>query len=277
MSETKERSGIFKFFYVFLSIITFPIFAVLFIFRHPLWILFILLLLAGGAAYWPMIHHNVKLTEVVSWYQNKYQETKFDLAKKAMSEGNSSYVPKVVLDEMKKIEEEAEEAKLPKGENYNAKVVRDKKSEDMKATLKKRGGFKKKNDEAAIEENTAPEVEISQGENPKAEAKEKNDELETLMPSSGGLSAILPARIEKNNVAVTPDDAEADMDLSIGEEDETSAINEQPKLDEDINLDLGLDDEQLQPEIKSSPKQEIPASLPQADTSIEEDDEMDLF
>ena len=70
MSETKERSGIFKFFYIFLSIITFPIFAVLFVLRHPLWVLIVLLLLAGGAAYWPMSQHNVALTDVVDWYKN---------------------------------------------------------------------------------------------------------------------------------------------------------------------------------------------------------------
>jgi len=37
MAETKERSGIFKFFYIILTIITFPIFMLLFILRHPFW------------------------------------------------------------------------------------------------------------------------------------------------------------------------------------------------------------------------------------------------
>ena len=54
MAEGKQRSGLFKFLYIVLSVITFPIFAVLFILRHPLWVLFLLCLGAGGAVYYPM-------------------------------------------------------------------------------------------------------------------------------------------------------------------------------------------------------------------------------
>lgn len=214
MSETKERSGIFKFFYIFLSIITFPIFAVLFVLRHPLWVLIVLLLLAGGAAYWPMSQHNVALTDVVDWYKNQYQTTKLDIAKKAIEEGKSGYVPQAVLDEMKKIEEDAKEAALPKGENYNAKVARDKKSEDMKATLKKRGGFKKK-----AEEKSSDTDETNAEEN-----TEENGEIEVMAPKVGGLSALLPvSKVEENvkkeetEIPSTPQksssDNEDDMDL----------------------------------------------------------------
>lgn len=222
MSEVKERSGIFKFFYVLLSVITFPIFAVLFILRHPVWVIVVLMFIAGGMAYWPM-SQGVKLAEVMTWYQNKYQSTKLDLAKKAMQEGNSSYVPQAVLDEMKKIEEEAEEAKLPKGENYNAKVVRDKKSEDMKATMRKRGGFKKK-----VEELPASDADALDGN--KTDDAVKNSELNVLEPMAGGLSGFLPAKAENQ-----------EQSTSSGAEKEEVLQNATDDASDDVALDLGID------------------------------------
>ena len=213
MSETKERSGIFKFFYIFLSIITFPIFAVLFVLRHPLWVLIVLLLLAGGAAYWPMSQHNVALTDVVDWYKNQYQTTKLDIAKKAIEEGKSGYVPQAVLDEMKKIEEDAKEAALPKGENYNAKVARDKKSEDMKASLKQRGGFKKKAEEKSSDADAT-----------NAENTEENGEIEVMAPKSGGLSALLPISKVEENVEQ--------------EETEMPSTSQEPSSDNEDDMEL---------------------------------------
>lgn len=269
MSETKERSGIFKFFYVLLSIITFPIFAVLFILRHPIWVVVVLLLLAGGAAYWPM-SQGVKLTEVVEWYQNKYQTTKFDLAKKAMEEGNSSYVPKAVLDEMRKIEEEAEEAKLPKGENYNAKVVRDKKSEDMKATMKKRGGFRKKAEEQSITESVKENDD-------NAEKTSQPSGAEVLVPNAGGLSAVLPIKIKKQ------EDTAPSITNENTQEVQKSAV------DENNVLDLGFDTEsdtsqdvvneaaeQIEVE-KTVAKEETSGDEKKDVSSSDEGDELDLF
>ena len=179
-----------------------------------------MLLLAGGAAYWPMSQHNVALTDVVDWYKNQYQTTKLDIAKKAIEEGKSGYVPQAVLDEMKKIEEDAKEAALPKGENYNAKVARDKKSEDMKASLKQRGGFKKKAEEKSSD------ADATNAEN-KANAKEnteENGEIEVMAPKSGGLSALLPISKVEENVEQ--------------EETEMPSTSQEPSSDNEDDMEL---------------------------------------
>ena len=88
MAEGKKRSGVFRFFYIVLSIITFPIFALLYILKHPLWVLFLLCLIAGGAAYYPM-SKGVKLEEVLTWYQDKYEALKFEAVTKAVESGDT--------------------------------------------------------------------------------------------------------------------------------------------------------------------------------------------
>ena len=147
MAEPKKRSSLFRFFYIVLSVITFPIFVLLFILRHPLWILFILALAAGGAAYYPM-SQGVKPEEILTWYQNKYEAFKFEAVTKAVESGDTGFIPDAIVQEVKetkrKMEEEAAEAARPKSENYNAKLSRDKEAEQGKIDFKKRkGGFKK--------------------------------------------------------------------------------------------------------------------------------------
>ena len=150
MSEGKQRSGIFKFFYIVLSVITFPIFVILFILRHPFWILFFLCLIAGGVAYYP-ISQGVKPANVVAWYQQKYQDLKFEMVTKAVENGETAFIPQAIVDEVvktkKKMEEEKLEAARPKSENYNENISRDKKVEAIAQDLKKRkSGFKKQNE-----------------------------------------------------------------------------------------------------------------------------------
>lgn len=152
MAETKERSGIFKFFYIVLTIITFPIFMLLFILRHPFWILFLLCAVAGGAAYYP-ISQGVKPEDILTWYEAKYKAAKFEFVTKAVESGKTDYIPQAVIDEItaakKKMEEEKAEAARPKSENYNEKIDRDVKIEQAKEDLKKRKkGFKWKGDSA---------------------------------------------------------------------------------------------------------------------------------
>lgn len=152
MAETKERSGIFKFFYIVLTIITFPIFMLLFILRHPFWILFLLCAVAGGAAYYP-ISQGVKPEDILTWYEAKYKAAKFEFVTKAVESGKTDYIPQAVIDEItaakKKMEEEKAEAARPKSENYNEKIDRDVKIEQAKEDLKKRKkGFKRKGDSA---------------------------------------------------------------------------------------------------------------------------------
>ena len=171
MSVTRERSTIFKFFYIVLSIITFPIFALIYILKHPFWVLFFLLLIAGGIAYYPM-SQGVDISNVVEWYKKKYEDTRLELVNKAIESGKSQYVPKVILDDVKKIKEELEvekeESLRVKSENYNDKIVRDDEFEEIAVSVKKKGGFKKKvaeevkTEEAVTEEvkteKVAPEV-----------------------------------------------------------------------------------------------------------------------
>ena len=161
MAETKERSGIFKFFYIILTIITFPIFMLLFILRHPFWVLFLLCAVAGGAAYYP-ISQGVKPEDILTWYEAKYKAAKFEFVTKAVESGKTDYIPQAVIDEItaakKKMEEEKAEAARPKSENYNEKIDRDVKIEQAKEDLKKRKkGFKRKGASAGKTVGTAAE------------------------------------------------------------------------------------------------------------------------
>ena len=176
MAEKKQRSAIFKFFYIILTIITFPVFLLMFILRHPVWLLFIVLVCGGAMIYWPM-SQNVAFEDITSWYQKKYMQAKHDLVIKAVETGKVDLLPKSIVREVKKMEEDAREEQMPKSENYNKKVVRDAKSEEMKAQIKKRGGFKKK------ESNDV-----------------KKDEVEVLSESGsqvGGLSQLLKQEKDK--------------------------------------------------------------------------------
>lgn len=157
MEGEKQRSAIFKFFYVLLSIVTFPIFALLFILRHPLWLLFVLLVLTAGVVYYPM-KQGVALNDVLSWYQNMYNQVKFDVVSKAVEKGEADFIPdsikKEVAEVKKKLEEEKFEAELPKSENYNEKLDRNFEMEKAKENLKKRkSGFKKQSED---QENAEP-------------------------------------------------------------------------------------------------------------------------
>ena len=169
MAEGKKRSGLFRFFYIVLSIITFPIFALLYILKHPLWVLFLLCLIAGGAAYYPM-SKGVKLEEVLTWYQDKYEALKFEAVTKAVESGDTGLIPDAIIKEVtetkQKMEEEAAEAARPKSENYNAKLDRDKEADQIKVDFKKRkGGFKKANEPEEVnkpEETNEPEATLEQ-------------------------------------------------------------------------------------------------------------------
>lgn len=169
MAEGKKRSGVFRFFYIVLSIITFPIFALLYILKHPLWVLFLLCLIAGGAAYYPM-SKGVKLEEVLTWYQDKYEALKFEAVTKAVESGDTGLIPDAIIKEVtetkQKMEEEAAEVARPKSENYNAKLDRDKEADQIKVDFKKRkGGFKKANEpEEANEPEAASEQVAAAGE-----------------------------------------------------------------------------------------------------------------
>lgn len=248
MAETKERSGIFKFFYIILTIITFPIFMLLFILRHPFWVLFLLCAVAGGAAYYP-ISQGVKPEDILTWYEAKYKAAKFEFVTKAVESGKTDYIPQVVIDEItaakKKMEEEKAEAARPKSENYNEKIDRDVKIEQAKEDLKKRKkGFKRKGasadktvgtaaesgkvtleateNESRVGAKNVPVQESSEAEQRSGGAALQNqtEMLEKSGASAGGLASFLNQQQENNA------DGPADEVLSSGSDVvENNAVN----------------------------------------------------
>ena len=193
MAEGKKRSGVFRFFYIVLSIITFPIFALLYILKHPLWVLFLLCLIAGGAAYYPM-SKGVKLEEVLTWYQDKYEALKFEAVTKAVESGDTGLIPDAIIKEVtetkQKMEEEAAEAARPKSENYNAKLDRDKEADQIKVDFKKRkGGFKKANEPEEANETEAASEQV-------AAAGEPDVAAEKAVEAAGELDAEAEKAVE---------------------------------------------------------------------------------
>ena len=229
MAEGKKRSGVFRFFYIVLSIITFPIFALLYILKHPLWVLFLLCLIAGGAAYYPM-SKGVKLEEVLTWYQDKYEALKFEAVTKAVESGDTGLIPDAIIKEVtetkQKMEEEAAEAARPKSENYNAKLDRDKEADQIKVDFKKRkGGFKKANEP---EEANEPEAASEQV----AAAGEPDVAAEKAVEAAGELDAEAEKAVEAAGEPDAGDMSEAATvsdSVATQQKGEAEAANEQIK------------------------------------------------
>lgn len=167
MAEGKERSALFKFLYTFLRIITFPIFMVLYVLKHPLWVALLLLIGGGMLVYYPM-SNGVKLEDVPLWYKNKYSEVKLQVVHTAVEKGHGDMFSDEMLKDLK---DEVEEQQGIKSENFNAKISRDETLNEKTSNLKKRGGFKRKDDVLPIQTNK-----------PNADDEEK---------VSGGLEVIL--------------------------------------------------------------------------------------
>ena len=214
MSETRERSTIFKFFYIVLSIVTFPIFAVIYILKHPFWVLFFILLLTGGVAYYP-ISQGVEISNVVEWYKKKYEDTRLEIVTRAVESGKSQYVPKAILDDVKKVKEELEEEKEEslrvKGENYNAKVVRDDDFEEIAIGVKKKGGFKKKTTEEEVKTEAISE-----------EPKEVVSEEVKAEAVSEEPKEVVSEEVKAEAVSEEPKEV-------VSEEVKSEAVSEEPK------------------------------------------------
>ena len=193
MTQTKQRSAIFKFFYIILSIITFPIFAIIFILRHPIWFLSIILLILGGLIYYPL-SLGTDFNNIKKFYEDKYFNLKLDLVNKASESGNSAFVPEFITKEVEtvqqQLEEEKKESLREKGENYNDKIKRDSDFEEIATNLKqKKKGFKKMRQsldsnesiKAVVEEGTNSSTGISAlVKEAKQLHKEKTDETNDL-------------------------------------------------------------------------------------------------
>lgn len=234
MAEGKKRSGLFRFFYIVLSIITFPIFALLYILKHPLWVLFLLCLIAGGAAYYPM-SKGVKLEEVLTWYQDKYEALKFEAVTKAVESGDTGLIPDAIIKEVtetkQKMEEEAAEAARPKSENYNAKLDRDKEADQIKVDFKKRkGGFKKANEPEEMnkpEETNEPEATSEQ-----VAAGEPDVTAEKVVEAAGEPDVTAEKAVEVADVSgaeVLSEAATVSDSVAEQQKGEAEAANEQIK------------------------------------------------
>lgn len=168
MAEFKERSGLFKFFYIILRVITFPIFVALYVLKHPILVLVLLVIAGSVAVYFPLADGKT-FAEVPEWYKSKYADVRIKAVKNlAQSKGGD-----LLSDELK---QEAEDADRYKGENYNRKIVREDRIEEKTAELKKRGGFKRKNKEGQ-EEVSVDDV--------------KESILNQSLGAVGGLAAVL--------------------------------------------------------------------------------------
>ena len=203
MSNGKERSALFKFLYTFLRIITFPIFGVLYILKHPLWVAFLALVVFGLVVYYPL-NQGVELKDVVTWYQHKYAEVKLDAAKKAAGSGHN-----IVSEEsLQVLQDEVDANNGAKGENYNNRLSRDKELEEKTSALKKRGGFKRKNA-------------------PQTEEDENTLGLENV--TAGGLEAILSEHSESLKKEEAPLTEEKVQTPAEDAEVQLQAVPELPK------------------------------------------------
>lgn len=220
MAEVRERSGLFKFFYIILRVLTFPIYAVLFVLRHPLLFVLVLAVAAGAVVYFPL-SEGVEFANIPEWYKNRYTQTKLEVVSKAVESGQTGFIPEAMLNDaqemQKKLAVDAEEAKRVKGENYNEKLTRDYDAEEDKNRLKNRRGFKKAKSEAAVQLSD-DEQELVDAVLPTVEAEDAADESATT--GVGGLADIL-----KKKKAV----AETEEVISVEEtqaEEETAAKQE---------------------------------------------------
>lgn len=253
MAEGKQRSGLFKFLYIVLSVITFPIFAILFVLRHPLWILFLLCLGAGGAVYYPM-SQGVKSEEILQWYQDKYKKLKYDVVTQAVESGKTDFIPQAIVDEViktkQKMEEEKLEAARPKSENYNENISRDTKVEEVKQDLKqRRRGFKKK---GADDENVAEQ----NAESITPPARNVQRTLDADMGAAGGLADILG---KASDAKVVEEAQESAQDVKVEEKtEETSSASSGVAPSSEVSVDI---QEKAIPQLSSSgenEKQQMP-------------------
>lgn len=191
MAEVRERSGLFKFFYIILRVLTFPIYAVLFVLRHPLLFVLVLAVAAGAVVYFPL-SEGVEFANIPEWYKNRYTQTKLEVVSKAVESGQTGFIPEAMLNDAqemkKKLAVDAEEAKRVKGENYNEKLMRDYDAEEDKNRLKNRRGFKKAKSETAVQLSD-DEQELVDAVLPTVEAEDAADE--SAMTGVGGLADIL--------------------------------------------------------------------------------------
>ena len=257
MTEFRERSGIFKFLYIVLSIITFPIFALIYIIKHPKWILFFIVLLGGVLAYFPL-KEGENISNIVEWYKKKYDSTRLEIVSKALNSGNEKFIPKKLLVEAQKVQKELELKKIDdtkvKGENFNDKIVRDEEFEDIAVKINKKGGFKKKGEE---EQNKKVDLLVEEG--------QKVGGLYELMQAKKQENEVLS---DENNQNIKLDEVKEPLVENVKAEEDAK-----PQQQEEVLPLISLG-EDVEIKEEALPKEDLPVS-DQSDEDLEL--ELDLF
>lgn len=185
MAERKERSSLFRFFYAVIRVVFLPISFVFYILKHPFWVLGLLFVIGCGFVYYPM-SQGVKFEEVSKWYQNKYTKMKLDVMSVALEKSDGAVFSNEMLADLA---EEVSEQQGQTSEGFNAKISRDATLKEKTYSLKKRGGFKRKDN---VGSSMSSGVETSEGED---------------KPISGGLEAIF----QGNSVEKLEERTESDV------------------------------------------------------------------
>ena len=208
---------------------TFPLFAAIYVLKHPLWVLGVLFLAFCLVIYYPLADGK-ELVEVPEWYRNKYAEVRSEVVKKAVEGDNLGFISQSMQDDLKR---EVEEDSRPKSENYNKKIMREDKIEAKTSDLKKRGGFKKKSNSDlgnAASADNKEEVLQSQGltgglagvlkgyqtnatdVNEASVGATRNNSIEGVLPEN--MADLLPPETVKDNVKlIEKDEALDEFDL----------------------------------------------------------------
>lgn len=242
MAEGKERSLLFNVLYVVMRVIFFPVSMVLYVLKHPLWVMGVLLIAGCVLVYYPM-STGVSLEDVPMWYRGKYTKAKLEVISVAVQNGRDDIFSRETL---KELEDEYEESQGLKSEGYNAKIVRDEKIQEKTSTLKKRGGFKRKGGDVSV-----------------LDEKDGQAKIESDKAVSGGLEAIFQAHLDtemSEEVALPMKETkevqrlekpiiDAAVPQSLPQKQEDKQIFEQgasevvlPKTTEKAPSEVGLDD-----------------------------------
>lgn len=255
MSSFKERSGLFKFFYIVLSVFTFPIFAIIYIIKHPKSFLVILLILAGVVAYFPL-KNGVKYNNIIDWYKDKYNETKLQVLTSVVDEDSILLSDKMAKD-VKALKEERDnlekEKNMVKGENFNENVKRSDDIESIVQNVRRKGGFKKKGETKRIKtaESLIEDGQKVQGLKEFMLQKEQLEKDKLINDGDVMLfeddNEKLGKQIEFNDIDNSFEEKKETLDESVVEDKNTTAKDESIEkhnvFDENmIDLEFGIDE-----------------------------------
>lgn len=275
MSSFKERSGLFKFFYIVLSVFTFPIFAIIYIIKHPKSFLVILLILAGVVAYFPL-KNGVKYNNIIGWYKDKYNETKLQILTSVVDEDSILLSDKMAKD-VKALKEERDnlekEKNMVKGENFNENIKRSDDIESLVQNVRRKGGFKKKGETKRIKtaESLIEDGQKVQGLKVFMLQKEQLEKDKLINDGDVMLfeddNEKLGKQIEFNDIDNSFEEKKETLDESVVEDKNTTAKDESIEkhnvFDENmIDLEFGIDEpkekeekEEKEEEIKAEPEE----------------------